>query len=141
MAVEPYDIIYPRIKSGSEYCFQTQSGMDYEVRFARKKNNIFHVSIAFGVTNEEFEGEEYSLTNKGEAYRVMTTIVEIVKDYMSNHPNVRTYEFVGEPAAGEDADFPKKRLTLYQRYLRQMFDESWKFTLVKNKMLIEKTSA
>ncbi len=33
----------------------------------------------FGVVNDEFEGEEYVATNKGEVYQVMNTIVEIEK--------------------------------------------------------------
>jgi len=138
MSVEPYDIEYPVIKSGSTYKFDTDSGVEYEVRFARKKNNLLHTSIAFGVLNDEYEGEEYALTNRGEAYRVMTTIVIIVKTYMEHHPNVKIYEFVGEPTAQEHDEFPAKRLNLYNRYLRKMFDNSWEFNLVGNKMVISK---
>ena len=138
MAVFPYEIEFPVIKSGSTYKFKTQSEIEYEVRFARKKNNLLHTSIAFGVLNDEFEGEEYSLTNKGEAYRVMTTIVVIVKAYMEHHPNVKVYEFVGEPTANEHDEFPAKRLNLYNRYLGQMFDQNWEFNLQGNKMVISK---
>ncbi len=138
MALEPYKIEYPAIKSGSVYKFTTDSDIDYEVRFARKKNNLLHTSIAFGVLNDEFEGEEYALTNRGEAFGVMTTIVVIVKAYMAEHPNVKIYEFVGEPTAQEHDEFPRKRLNLYNRYLRQMFDQSWKFELQGNKMVISK---
>jgi hypothetical protein len=138
MAVLPYKIELPVIKSGSLYKFETQSEIEYEVRFARKKNNLLHASIAFGVLNDEFEGEEYGLTNKGEAYRVMTTIVIIVKTYMEQHPNVNIYEFVGEPTAAEQDEFPAKRLNLYNRYLPQMFDKKWQFNLHGNKMVISK---
>ena len=138
MAVLPYKIEFPAIKSGSTFKFETQSEIEYEVRFARKKNNLLHTSIAFGVLNDEFEGEEYSLTNKGETYRVMTTIVVIVKAYMEQHPNVKIYEFVGEPTAAEHDEFPAKRLNLYNRYLGQMFDQNWKFNLHGNKMVISK---
>jgi len=138
MSVSPYEIEFPVIKSGSTYKFETDSEIEYEVRFARKKNNLLHTSIAFGVLNDEFEGEEYGLTNRGEAYRVMTTIVVIVKAYMVQHPNVKIYEFVGEPTAAEHDEFPAKRLNLYNRYLRQMFDQNWEFNLVGNKMVISK---
>lgn len=138
MAVLPYEIEFPVIKSGSTYKFETQSKIEYEVRFARKKNNLLHTSIAFGVLNDEFEGEEYALTNKGEAYRVMTTIVVIVKTYMEQHPNVKIYEFVGEPTATEQDEFPAKRLNLYNRYLPQMFNQKWALNLHGNKMVISK---
>lgn len=132
----PYTYIPPIIKSGSIYLFTTESGVDYEVRFARKKDYLLHATIVFGVLNEEFEGEEYSLTNRGEVYRVMATIVEIVRAYMKEHPNVRIYEFVGEPRADEDTEFPRKRLNLYGRYLPKIFDRKWRFELHGNKMMI-----
>jgi hypothetical protein len=132
----PYTFTPPIIKSGSVYLFTTDSGIDYEVRFARKKDYLLHATIAFGVLNDEFDGEEYSLTNKGEVYRVMATIVEIVKTYMREHPNVRIYEFVGEPRADEEAEFPRKRLNLYSRYLPKIFDRKWRFELHGNKMMI-----
>lgn len=55
-------------------------------RFGRLQDNILHANIVFGVINDEFEGEEYVATNRGEVYQVMNTIVEIVKNYMSEHP-------------------------------------------------------
>lgn len=140
MALPPFEIEYPSIPSGNVFLFTTDSGLDYEVRFARKKDNLLHVSIAFGVTNEEFEGEEYSLTNKGEAYRVMTTIVKIFNHYKELHPNINTYEFVGEPRADEDSEFPTKRLMLYQRYLPQIFDDNWTIEVKGNKAVISKNS-
>ena len=139
-SLKPYKINYPSIPSGSVFLFETDSEIEYEVRFARKKDNLLYVSVAFGVLNEEFEGEEYAMTNKGEAFRVMTTIVEIFRYYKNIHPNVHTYEFVGEPRADEDAEFPTKRLKLYQRYLPQIFDKSWKIDVVGNKVIISKNA-
>ncbi len=57
--LDPFPINFPLIKTGSVYTFISNSGIEYEVRFARKKNNLLHSSIAFGVINDEFEGEEY----------------------------------------------------------------------------------
>jgi len=138
--IQPYEINYPTIPSGSVFLFTTDSEIDYEVRFAKKKQNLLHCTIAFGVLNEEFDGEEYAMTNKGEAFRVMTTIVEICNYYMEHHPFVNTYDFVGEPTADEDADFPTKRLRLYQRYLPRIFDDSWNIQVKGNKVLISKLS-
>ena len=99
--LQPYKIIPPPIESGSTYYFETDSGMNYEVRFGRKQNNILNTSIVFGVINDEFEGEEYSQTNKFEMYKVMATIVEIVRTYMQLHPKINCYEFTGEPTNKE----------------------------------------
>ena len=86
-------IEYPGIPSAGVYYFNTHSGLRYEVRFGRLQENILHSNIVFGVINDEFDGEEYIATNKGEVYQVMNTIVEIIKNYMLEHPKVNIYEF------------------------------------------------
>tara|TARA_B100000963_G_scaffold358957_1_gene384916 strand:- start:23 stop:439 length:417 start_codon:yes stop_codon:yes gene_type:complete len=136
--LKPFKINYPLIKTGGIYTFVSDYGINYEVRFARKKNNLLHATIAFGVLNEEFDGEEYVMTNKFEAYRVMSTIVIVFLNYIEQHPNVNTFEFVGEPTADEYAEFPKKRLTLYQRYLPKIFDKTWKKSVQGNRVIISK---
>lgn len=120
------------------YHFTTDSDIEYEVRFARKKDNLLKTTIAFGVLNEEYEGEEYVVTNKGEVYRVMQTIVEVVKMYMKEHPNVRSYEFTSEPTSKEAENGRSKRMLLYKRYLPQMFDHRWNFLQNGNKMVISR---
>lgn len=136
--IKPFTITPPAISSGSIYLFTTDSGLEYEVRFARKKDNLLHATVAFGVLNDEFGGEEYSVTNRGEVYRVMATIVLIVKTYMIEHPNLRLVEFTGEPTEDESSDSTTKRLILYNRYLKDIFDSSWKFKQQGNRMIAEK---
>lgn len=136
MGIESYKIIPPAISSGSVYLFSTDSGINYEVRFARKKDNLLRATIAFGVLNEEYEGEEYVQTNKGEVYRVMNTIVKIVQMYISEHPNIRSFEFTGEPARGENESNAHKRIFLYQRYVRRLFDNQWDYQMQGNHMIV-----
>ena len=136
--IEPFKIIPPAIVSGSIYLFTTDSALEYEVRFARKKDNLLHATVAFGVLNDEFGGEEYSVTNRGEVYRVMATIVSIVRTYMAEHPNLRLVEFTGEPTEDESANSTTKRLSLYNRYLKDIFDSNWKFRQVGNRMIADK---
>lgn len=120
-----FPITYPQIPSGQIYTFTTINEVEYEVRFARKKDNPLHVSVVFGVLNDEYDGEEYSLTNKGEVYRVMATIVVIIKNYFKEHPNINIFEFSGEPTAEEKSKIPQKRLNLYERYLPEVFGDDW----------------
>jgi hypothetical protein len=68
----------------------------------------------------------------------MSTIVIIFNNYKKEHPNINTFEFVGEPTANEKAEFPKKRLTLYKRYLPYIFDKSWKLKISGNRVIISK---
>lgn len=135
---QPYKITPPAIKSGTEYHFTTNSGIHYEVRFGRKQNDILSANIVFGVTNDEYEGEEYVVTNKGDVFRVMATIVEIVHLYMEQHPNVHSYEFTGEPTSEETENQATVRLKLYKRYIKRVFDENWDVVLDGNKITIKK---
>ncbi len=133
-----FPIIPPPIKSGSTYYFKTDAGIEYEVRFGRKQNNILNTSIVFGVLNEEFDGEEYSLTNKFEVFRVMATIVEIVRMYMRLHPKINCFEFTGEPTDKKMDKEGRIRLSLYNRYLKTVFDESWEINQLNNKTIVSK---
>lgn len=136
--LEPYKIIPPAIASGGTYLFNTDSGLEYEVRFARKKDNILHATVAFGVLNEEFGGEEYSVTNRGEVFKVMATLVAIVQKYLKEHPNLHTVEFTGEPKEDENSEMPTQRLLLYKRYLKTIFGDNWTFHLQGNRMLVKR---
>ena len=134
----PYNITPPAIKSGTVYSFVTDSGVVYEVRFGRKQDNILNATIVFGVTNEEYDGEEYSVTNKGEVYRVMATIVEVVRKYKDEHPNINLFEYTGEQSDAEKVKNKNVRLALYNRYISQVFDNNWEVRTNDNKVIIKK---
>jgi hypothetical protein len=103
----------------------------------------------FGVINEEFEGEEYVTTNRGEVYRVMNTIVMIVKDFMEQHSKVNIYEFHAIDRDDEDehaspAEINKNkikgnaRLKLYKRYLPKIFEQGWSYNFDGNNAIVNK---
>lgn len=131
-------IEYPNIPSAGVYYFDTKSGLRYEVRFGRLQDNILHANIVFGVTNDEFEGEEYVATNRGEVYQVMNTIVEIVKNYMKEHAKVNVYEFNAVGREGEDENIENARMALYRRFLPKIFENGWKFKIDGNFALVQK---
>lgn len=132
------DIEYPGIPSAGVYYFNTRSGLRYEVRFGRLQENILHSNIVFGVINDEFDGEEYITTNKGEVYQVMNTIVEIIKNYMLEHPKVNIYEFNAIGRENEDNSIENGRMILYKRFLPKIFDANWKFKIEGNFALVTK---
>lgn len=143
-----FPIEYPPIKSAGLYYFNTSSGLRYEVRFGRRQDNILHSTIVFGVINDEFEGEEYVTTNRGEVYRVMNTIVMIVKDFMEQHQKVNIYEFHAidrddedeRPSQQEQKNKIKgnSRLKLYKRYLPKIFEKGWNFNFDGNNAIVSK---
>ena len=135
-----YPIEYPAIKSARVFYFNTPSGLRYEVRFGRFQDNILHATIVFGVVNEEFEGEEYSTTNRGEVFGVMRTIAEIVRYFMSEHPKINTFEFSAIDEPDENGKNTNARMHLYERYLPQIFDSTWLFEIQLNKAIVRKTT-
>jgi hypothetical protein len=134
--VKEYKITAPAISTAGVYYFTTDSGVQYEVRFGRRQDNILHATIVFGVINEEYDGEEYTLTNKGELYRVMTTIVHLVKIFMNEHPKMVAYEFTGLAKEGEPENKLTSRINLYKRYLPRIFEEDWKFDYSRGNTII-----
>ena len=131
-----YNVIYPAISSAGVYFFTSDSGINYEVRFGRKQDNILHATIVFGVTNDEFDGEEYSVTNKGELYKVMSTIVKIVKTYMQEHPKMTCYEFTGIAKEEEHEDKMSARIKLYHRYVPKILPEGWRYIINTNTIIV-----
>ena len=141
--IEAYRIIPPAIPSGSMYLFETESGVEYEVRFGRKQNNILAASIVFGVLNEEFDGDdagEYVVVNRGEIYRVMATIAEVIQMYMIEHPRMMSYEFTGENRLheGDGKTIATARTKFFLRYVPHIFGRSWKAKLNGNTVTVLK---
>ena len=131
--VEEYKIIAPAIASAGLYYFTTDNGIKYEVRFGRRKDNILKATIVFGVINDEYEGEEYVVTNKGELYRVMETISTVIKTFMKEHPKMISYEFTGLARDNESEQKSSARINLYFRYAKRIFaDKCWKIEFTAN---------
>jgi hypothetical protein len=131
-------IEFPDIPSAGVYYFNTKSGLRYEVRFGRMQDNLLHANIVFGVVNDEFEGEEYITTNRGEVYQVMNTIVEIIKNYILEHPKVNIFEFNAIGREGEDESKENARMALYKRFLPRIYDKGWSIKIQGNFALVSK---
>ena len=134
---EPYPIKVPEIQSGDTYYFTTKSGLQYQVRFGKKRDNFLGNIINFSVLSEEFE-DEYSETNRGEIYRIISTIIEIIRIYHENHVHSDTYEFTGEFKETRDTQIASIRSRLYFRYAERCLDESWEPKLEGNKVIIRR---
>lgn len=137
--MEPYHIIAPAIPTGQVYQFITKHDVEYEVRFGRKKGNVLHAVVVFGVKNEEYEGEEYVVTNKGDAFRVMTTICEVVRMYYKEHPNTQIFEFTGILREDDEKEHISQRTKLYLRFLPRVFPSSeWRTSIDMNRIVAER---
>lgn len=135
--MEIYPIQLPTIPTGQVYRFVTKHDIEYEVRFARKKNDILYAIIAFSVLNEEYEDDEYASTDKGDIFQVMNTITSIIKIYLAEHPNLKTVEFTGVNKPGEEHETSQRSL-LYMRYLPKIFGDKWNVQKDGNRFIVKK---
>jgi len=58
--------------------------------------NYFKVSVTFCVTNDEYENDQYVVTNHGDVYRVLNTICLIILDFYNRYPTIEEFVFSGE---------------------------------------------
>ncbi len=130
-----YKITSPEIPSGSAYYFNTESGLQYEVLFAKKRDNYLGNIINFSVLNEEFD-DEYSETNRGEVYRVIATVAEIIRIYHSHHAYSTSYEFSGEFKEENDNGETSKRTMLYYWKAKKLLHSGWEVGLSGNKVVV-----
>ncbi|MEN8226675.1 MAG: hypothetical protein ABFS38_00865 [Bacteroidota bacterium] len=135
--IKPYSIQIPQIKSGTEYYFETGSGLRYQVMFARKKRSYLENIVNFSVLCEEFE-DEYSETNRGEIYRVIATVVEIIRIYHANHAYSSSYEFSGEFKQGEESRETSIRTLLYYRKAKEIMNPFWKTEISGNRVIVHR---
>jgi hypothetical protein len=77
--------------------------------------------IAFGVTDEEGHIHYRAVTNKGELYRVMATIVDIVKKDIKTRPYIKVISF--EPAKKKD-EGGNIRGQLYAKYIKHAIPQA-----------------
>ena len=137
LVIPPYPIQYPAIKSGAEYYFETESGLSYQVLFAKKKNSYQENIVNFSVLSDEFE-DEYSETNRGEIYRVIATVVEIIRVYHLQHSYSTSYEFSGEFKKGNENRETSIRTLLYYRKARELMHPDWEVHVAGNKVVVQR---
>jgi hypothetical protein len=131
-----YQIKKPEIESGGTYYFQTESGLAYQVTFGKKKNNYLSNIVNFSVLSDEYE-DEYSVTNRGELYHIICTMIEVVRIYHENHPYSTSYEFAGEFKDMRDEKEMSIRTRLYFRVASRVMDlQHWNLSLDGNKVII-----
>jgi hypothetical protein len=81
------------------------------------------LKINFSTADEEGDKDYRSLTNKGELYRVMSTIAEIIKYDIQHRPQIKTIFF--EPSRRPDKDTLSQnaRANLYIKFITHAFPQ------------------
>ena len=102
------------------YIFTTDSGLEYQVMTefgsGEDRNTLL---IEYGVeviTKQGNKSIDYELvTNRGEMFRIMSTIVDIVQEFMKKHPEIERIEFEGSKNKAGD----QRRNKLYMQYVKK----------------------
>jgi cytidyltransferase-like protein len=111
----PYDTSSRNLKSGKDKLiyFTTDSGEEYtlSLNLEPSKEGYF-VGVDFGVSGEK----EHRETNKGELYKVLSTIVNEIKIYIEDNPKVKGIYYKPKDKSGENLD-SNQRDKLYKAFI------------------------
>jgi hypothetical protein len=115
-----YDDEFERI-----YGFETESGQMYNVVIEEIEpedpftaGGGYRLDIRFYAVGEDPDKEEYDkVVNKGELFKVMATIVEIIKKEIEQKPYIKAISF--KPSKRKSQD--RARLELYKRFLKNFY--------------------
>ena len=107
------------------YGFETESGQMYNVIIEEiEPEDPFtagggvRLDIRFYVVGEDPEAEEYDkVVNKGELFKVMATIVKIIKKEIKQKPYIKAISFKPSKRKSQDS----ARLELYKRFLKNFY--------------------
>jgi len=118
--------------------FTTPKGLEYEVEIDNYGGGLSLADVNFKVKGGRFSDE----TNQGEMFVIMSTVIKIVKDFLSKNDNVISVE-IG--AAKKDTN-DHRRFKIYHAYAKQHSPQGWDVNtggdiihLVKQKPINEST--
>jgi hypothetical protein len=133
-----YHITPPSYETGYVYHFTTDSELVYEVRFGPKADNMLQVVVNFTVISDEFE-HDYPVTNRGEMYRIIATVIEILRTFHYFHQLTESYEFSGEYKENEkNRENGSIRSRMYMRWALKVLIPMWKPSICGNKVVLRK---
>ena len=102
------------------YTFKTDSGLDYVINIEQlhpvRSSKDVKLSIAFRTVDGSYE----EVTNRGEQFRIMATVVAAVKEYLAKVPNVT--EIIFYPSKADQGDI--RRANLYKAYIQKQIPGS-----------------
>ena len=100
--------------------FETDLGTPYEVTFEfsedfSKEGEWTNVEISFG-TLMYGNLNNVVVTNKGELFRVMATIVDMTKKVLKKNKNIKSLSFTGSKNRGDN---DRRRNNIYMAYIKK----------------------
>jgi len=106
---------YPFNESGEgTYMFTSDSGNQYVVYLDAVSEN--RITVDFGIADETGD-VDYPETNRGELFKIMSTIIAITKDYIKLHPNIEVISWSSVAKTGEKKIGDTQRDKIYKMML------------------------
>jgi hypothetical protein len=100
----------------------------YDVTLSPFKNGV---NVSFSAN-----GNDKITTNQGKQYRIMSTVIDIVKDHLKRFPNIYRISFI----PNEDFINDERRLKLYIAYIKKQFAvDNVEIEQLQNNKVIEVT--
>ena len=99
------------------YIFTTDSGLEYQVMTELGSGDTLTVEYGVEViTKQGNKSIDYELvTNRGELFRIMATVVDVVQEFMKKNSEVKYIEFEGSKNKAGD----QRRNKLYMQYIKK----------------------
>jgi hypothetical protein len=106
------------------YSFETDSDLQYKVNlFADfvpgRDRKEFKVDVSFRPVGKEHWFN--TVTNKGEQFRIMATVIEVIKEYIKDYPKVTQITFTPAKTKGDD---DRRRANLYLAYVKKQLPDA-----------------
>tara|TARA_B100001093_G_scaffold341800_1_gene326572 strand:- start:578 stop:1045 length:468 start_codon:yes stop_codon:yes gene_type:complete len=120
-SAKPYKWKWMDPRYDSYSLFTTDSGLEYQVMTSLDALNADGeiLSVEYGVkfvTKKGSKSIDYKLiTNRGELFRVMATVVDIIQEFIKKNPGVEYIEFEGS----KNKDGDQRRNKLYMQYIKK----------------------
>ena len=99
----------------TRYNFKTDSNIKYEIEITNQVIVKGRVIVAYKPIKGSYEDE----TNKGEHFRIMSTVVTAVKEYLTENPDTKEITFTTPPSPEKDSDVDTRRLNFYIAYINK----------------------
>jgi hypothetical protein len=108
---------YNRDGNVTIFNFTTPKGLEYEVEIDNYGGGLSLADVNFKVKGGRFSDE----TNQGEMFVIMSTVIKIVKDFLSKNDNVINVEIAASKKDTNDS----RRFRIYQAYVKQHIPQGW----------------
>ena len=107
---------YSYTQNGLDYYFTTKDGDNYVAGITPESDT--RIAIDFGIADEEGD-IGFQETNKGDIYKIIATVSNIVKDYLTQHPDIEVISWSSVAKKGEKKIGDTQRDKLYKLIVKK----------------------